>query len=315
MAKSSAPTVSVIMPTFNRRQWLQAAVESVRAQSLADWELLIADDGSDADTHAYLRGLDAPPRIRVQFLPHTGNPGAVRNVALRQARGEFIAFLDADDVWLPEKLHAQVGALRTRERVWGYTGFTLVNADGEVLEPATLPARPAIEGPFLEPLLRGEPLIVQSSVLVRRELLQVAGGYDEEFRICSDYDLWIRLARHYEVAFLPDALVRVRRHGSPYFDEVAALGELRRMFDKVSRSGCTPAIQGVLRERQAGASAGLALAYAQRGQRFTALRALAASALRSWPYRRWWRGALRTTARSFVPMRLMRLVSKDRSRL
>src|ERR1700722_5103184 len=100
------PSVSIIMPTFNRMEFLPAAIQSVLAQSLADWELLIADDGSDEETRAYLKSLD-DPRIKLLFRPHTGRPALISNGALRAARGHYVAFLDSDDVWLPGKLQAQ----------------------------------------------------------------------------------------------------------------------------------------------------------------------------------------------------------------
>src|ERR1700732_1465702 len=104
----TAPVVSIILPTFNRLKYLRPAIDSVFAQTLADWELLIADDGSDEETRAYLEHLGGLPRVKLIWLAHSGNPSAVRNAALREARGDYIAFLDSDDVWLPSKLERQV---------------------------------------------------------------------------------------------------------------------------------------------------------------------------------------------------------------
>ena len=96
-AFAATPLVSVIVPTFNRLLYLRPAVASVFAQTLVDWELIIADDGSDEHTRAYLSALQSEPRVSIIWLPHCGNPAAVRNRALRQARGEYLAFLDSDD--------------------------------------------------------------------------------------------------------------------------------------------------------------------------------------------------------------------------
>jgi glycosyltransferase involved in cell wall biosynthesis len=95
-----APQVSVILATYNRLNYLRAAVDSVISQTFQDWEFIIADDGSEADTIGYLKSLAAIPNITVLFLPHSGNPSAVRNAACRVAKGRFLAFLDSDDVWL-----------------------------------------------------------------------------------------------------------------------------------------------------------------------------------------------------------------------
>src|SRR5260221_147392 len=121
------PLVSIIVPTFNRVKYLRVAVDSVFAQTFEDWELIIADDGSDADTMAYLRTLADVPRVKLLRLSHTGNPPAVRNAALREATAEYIAFLDSDDVWMPEKLEAQLMSLRSHPvRRWSYTGCVMV---------------------------------------------------------------------------------------------------------------------------------------------------------------------------------------------
>jgi glycosyltransferase involved in cell wall biosynthesis len=154
----TAPVVSIILPTFDRLDYLPAAIQSVVAQSLTDWELLIADDGSGPATRTYLSTVHDPPRIRVLQLAHTGKPAAARNAALRAARGEFIALLDSDDVWLPHKLELQIAALRAPgKHQWSYTAFTEIDADGSPL--SRLKACPAIMAPSRAPAPR-EPRIV-----------------------------------------------------------------------------------------------------------------------------------------------------------
>jgi glycosyltransferase involved in cell wall biosynthesis len=124
-----APFVSVIVPTFNRLQYLRPALESVFAQTLTDWELLIADDGSSSPTKEYLETLIEPGRTSVFFFEHTGNPSKLRNVALREARGEYVAFQDSDDLWLPRKLEMQIGSLRCHPtRSWSHTKYVFIDA-------------------------------------------------------------------------------------------------------------------------------------------------------------------------------------------
>ena len=98
------PVVSIILPTFNRAAYLRETVASVFAQSWTDWELIISDDGSDEATRAFIHTLEADERVRVVWSPHSGIPAVTRNSALRVARGEYVAFLDADDLWDPAKL-------------------------------------------------------------------------------------------------------------------------------------------------------------------------------------------------------------------
>jgi glycosyltransferase involved in cell wall biosynthesis len=105
------PTISVVIPTYDRRALLMEAVESVRAQTFAGWELLVADDGSTDGSADAVEALH-DPRIRVLRLPHAGQAAAARNAGVRAARGEWVAFLDSDDVWAPHKLAVQLDLTR-----------------------------------------------------------------------------------------------------------------------------------------------------------------------------------------------------------
>src|SRR5258708_5276744 len=118
------PEVSIVLPSYNRLRYLRDAVDSVRAQTFRDWELIIADDGSGAETATYLAGLARVPQVTILRLAHSGNPSVVRNTAIRAAHGAFVAFLDSDDVWLPSKLELQIALHRSRPaRRWSYTAM------------------------------------------------------------------------------------------------------------------------------------------------------------------------------------------------
>ena len=95
------PRVSVIIPAYNPGPYLALAIQSVIAQTYTDWELIVGDDGSDEETYEYLRTIQVEPRVKLLRLLHSGKPSTVRNAALREARGRYVAFLDSDDVWLP----------------------------------------------------------------------------------------------------------------------------------------------------------------------------------------------------------------------
>ena len=249
------PLISIIMPTFNRPAWLQAAIQSVFAQTLEDWELIVADDGSDEPTRDCLRALAADPgrQVRVLFLTHSGNPPAVRNIALSEARGEYIAFLDSDDLWLPRKLEMQIASLGEHPaREWSYTRSLMVDGAGRPLEGGRALRYPASkDGWIAESLLRGEAAVTQSSVVARREAVARVGGYPEDLPICGDYELYLRLALQSEIDFVDEPLVLVRRHDQHYCDDLAALAEVRRFMGKVQRSGMVPHMQAVLRARRA----------------------------------------------------------------
>jgi glycosyltransferase involved in cell wall biosynthesis len=261
------PEVSIVMPSFNRLPWLRAAVDSVLAQTHRDWELLLADDGSEAPTREYLRALARSDerRVRVIFREHCGNPPAVRNAALREARGEYVAFLDSDDLWLPGKLERQLGSLRARPgREWSYTAAVMVDRAGEPLAGRSFPYPAVRDGWIADSLLRGEAAVTQSSALVRRAAIECIGGYPEDLPVCGDYELFVRLALRSEVDFVAEDLVLVRRHGEYYSDDIAALRDLHRFIRRVERCGWAPHMAGILRERRVRVAASLTRAVAAR---------------------------------------------------
>src|SRR5437879_5328746 len=124
------PLVSVILPTYNRLRYLGGALESVRTQTYEHWELVVVDDGSTDGSGEYLARL-VDRRVRLLSRSHTGSAAVARNSGIAMARGEYLAFLDDDDAWMPQKLERQMAALREDRAVqWNYTGYILVDADG-----------------------------------------------------------------------------------------------------------------------------------------------------------------------------------------
>src|SRR5450631_91019 len=212
----SGPAVSIILPTFNRLEFLRPAIDSVFAQTFVDWDLIIADDGSAEQTRVFLRTLMSQPRVKVIWLPHTGNAGAVRNAAIREAKGEYIAFLDSDDLWRPTKLERQIAALRSSANCrWSYTGYDRIGATGELIYPDAVPMAPH-RGAIFEQLLTLEAEVSTPAVVVERRLLTQVGGFDEELLLWEDYDLWLRLALHSDVDLIDEPLTRLRSHEQHY---------------------------------------------------------------------------------------------------
>ena len=309
-----AATVSIILPVFNRLHYLRAAVDSVLAQTFQDWELIIADDESGAETQQYMRELieRVGPRLKVLWLKHLGNPDAVRNVALREVQAPYVAFLDSDDVWLPRKLQAQLESMwswGTRE--WSYTRCLFVDGAGQPLTGRSLRYPKVNDGWILESLLAGEAAVAHSSLMATRQALEAVGGYPEDMPGIGDYELFVRLALRSEIAFVDEPLVLLRHHEEHYFnDDALALTELRYFFEKMHRLQVAPHMESLLRRRRAEVSAGLARGYSASGRRFRALTTLAASARYSWPYRQWWVGAMTAAARAVTPPWLWKRLRK-----
>lgn len=205
------PEVSIVLSTYNRLPLLHRAVDSVIAQTFRDWELIVVDDGSTDGTREYLEAIE-DPRVRPIRLEHGGVTSA-RNAGLRLARGEWIAFHDSDDLWLPEKLEWQLQRVTAHPACrWSYTGYSFIDTNGAPLpERSTLLPLP-VSGHILEPLLRFEVSTAVPTMLVQRSLIEEIGGFDATMLFLSDYDFILRLAARSEVCALSETLALVREH-------------------------------------------------------------------------------------------------------
>jgi glycosyltransferase involved in cell wall biosynthesis len=300
------PVISIILPTFGRLQYLRPTVASVYRQTLRDWELIVADDGSDAETQAYLRTLETDSRVTLLWLTHSGIPAIVRNAALREARGEYVAFLDSDDLWAPEKLSRQIAILRSRPMCgWCYTAISHIDGSGQPLaEPVFGPWLPC-DGAVFERLVTGPVVIRTPSVLAARELVAKVGGFDETIRSGEDYDLWLRLALVSEVALLDEPLVQVRRHEANYTQnwEIAFTGR-DHSLEKLQGTVDTDRRMLLRTERTRNALT-LAARHASLGNPVQMLRALYRALPYSWSSPLWWLALVKTPLRPYLPQRLV----------
>jgi O-antigen/teichoic acid export membrane protein/glycosyltransferase involved in cell wall biosynthesis len=200
------PAVSVIVTTYNYGHYLAEALTSVQCQTFTDWELIVIDDGSCDDTPTIVERFLADPRVRYHRIEHAG-PSAARNLGLRLARAPLVAFLDADDLWLREKLERQV-ALFEADPTLGvvYSRRLLIDEQGRelVFREAELQ-----RGQVLEAMFRNN-FVCFSSAMVRRSVFEVVGSFDEKLPLAVDYDLWLRVARRYRFDYVDKPLVKYR---------------------------------------------------------------------------------------------------------
>lgn len=206
-----SPSVTVLLAVHNGGRYLSQAIESVFAQSYGDFELLVVDDASDDDSPEYLASLRDP---RVRVVRNERNLGQVPslNRGLSEARGGYIARIDADDVMLPTRLARQVEILETDTRV-GLVGTWMVVVDDRGRRWGTTRGRIENYADFVSALLVNRLPFGHPSIMFRREAVQRLGGYDESLAPSEDKDLYRRLAlERYEARVVPDALVRYRRH-------------------------------------------------------------------------------------------------------
>jgi len=249
------------MAAKNYAHFIAQAIDSVLAQTVADWELVIIDDGSTDATPAAVRPYLSDPRVRYFRSDRLGQSRA-KNLGERLSRGEFVAYLDADDAWLPTKLEAQLAVLHTFPRVGVVaTRRCFLDAAGAVT-PDESPLPPSGD---VRAEIFARNFVCFSSVMLRKTVFDHVGGFDPTLDLAIDYDLWQRVARHYEFACVPEALTLYRTgHGNlsqRLADRVATADRvMNRALDRRGLAGELP--PGVAGEGYA--STYRALAYVMR---------------------------------------------------
>ena len=205
------PHVSVVMAAKNYARFIAQAIESVRAQTVADWELVIVDDGSTDATPAAVRPFLSDPRVRYVRSDRLGQSRA-KNLGERLSRGDVIAYLDADDAWLPTKLARQLAVLGANPRVGVVATRRSFLDEAGAGAPDASPLPPAGD---VRAAIFARNFVCFSSVMLRRQVFDHVGGFDPSLDLAIDYDLWQRVARHYEFACVPEALTLYRTgHGN-----------------------------------------------------------------------------------------------------
>lgn len=201
-----APRVTVIIPTHDRLAMLREAVRSVREQTFTDWELIVVDDASTDDTWDWL---SRQVNLQAVRLSDQRGPAAARNAGAAEARGRYLAFLDSDDLFAPDKLARQLELLETNP------GMALCHCDELWLrhgkELRQLPKHEKRGGLIFEhclPLCRISP----SAAVIRHEVFLDLRGFDEELEVAEDYELWLRLTALHPVGFIPEPLT-IKRGG------------------------------------------------------------------------------------------------------
>ena len=215
------PPVTVIVPAYNAVRSIGRALASVWHQNYPELEVVVVDDGSSDGTSAEIRKIHGC-NLRLIELAENRGVSVAMNVGIREARAEYIAFLDADDEWLGNKLLTQIPILEAHPKMsFIASGGESVNPEGRVSRTFGLELPPYSPGEFWRALLV-KSYVAKPTVVARRVKLLEAGGFTESYKISEDQDMWIRLALNGEVGFVPKVLVRVhetpnslmKRHGT-----------------------------------------------------------------------------------------------------
>jgi glycosyltransferase involved in cell wall biosynthesis len=206
------PKVSVIIPTCNRASFLKAAIESVLRQTFQDFEIIVVDDASQDRTREVIQSFTDP---RIRCIRHETNhgQGASRNAAIKEASGEYVALLDDDDEWLPQKLEKQVRLLDSSPAKVGmvYTGFCKVEGSNKGVIAQVIPEK---RGSVFEDMCFRNWIGTCSTVLLRRVCFENTGWFDETLPSGVDYDMWLRLSKQFDIDCIPEPLVLYTVHAN-----------------------------------------------------------------------------------------------------
>ena len=226
--------VSVIMPAYNYGRYIGEAIGSVLSQTYDNLEIVVVDDGSTDNTCEVVGGFIGKLKRKVRYYYQKNKgPGAARNFAIKEARGEYLAFLDADDLWLPDKLKLQMEMFAGNPDIgFIHTNYKLFNAEGEIVNYRFgITSLSQLSGNIFPYLLR-ENIINGSTIIARKALLIEAGGFAEEY-LSEDYILWLKMARKSKAGYIRDPLIKCRKHLDNKRDIAVLYASVRRVIDKI----------------------------------------------------------------------------------
>jgi len=207
------PKVSVIIPTHNRADFLESSIESVLSQTYNDFEVIVVDDNSCDHTHEVVKNFRD---IRIRYILHLENkgPSAARNTAIAASKGDFIAFLDDDDEWMPHKLQKQILVLdKSLSNVCGvYTNRLVIDKANKKVVSTNLRSN-KLHGNLLCQLVFQNP-ISTGSLLLKKNCLDQVGYFDESMYYMEDRDLWIRLSMKWDFEYIDEPLTKIHLHSN-----------------------------------------------------------------------------------------------------
>lgn len=203
----NAPLVSVIIPAYNMGRFVTQAIQSVLDQTYSHVEIHVVDDGSTDDTANVMKALEGHPKVNYHYQENKGESGA-RNTGLRVSKGEFIAFCDADDLWMPRKLELQLPCFDGRPEIGVvYTNTLHVDIDNQPIETYQTTR---YNGNISAKLLL-KNFVTGATSMVRKKCFDQVGFYDETLKVCQDYDMWLRLSTVCEFFYLDEITYRYRQ--------------------------------------------------------------------------------------------------------
>ena len=224
------PLVSVVIAAYNAGAFITDTIKSVLDQTYRNFEVIVVDDGSTDRTAEIVRSF-ADDRIQLIQQSNSG-VAAARNLAIQQSSGEYIAPIDADDLWEPERLEKHVRCLESCDSSVGlvYSWSIYLNEAGGLKGYSPFGQLGAVEGDVLAVLVFYNFLDNASTTMFRRRCIQVVGNYNTELKTCEDWDLYLRIAEHYQFAIVPEYLISYRQHSGSLSNQCATMAQFYELI-------------------------------------------------------------------------------------
>ncbi|MBQ3583099.1 MAG: glycosyltransferase [Lachnospiraceae bacterium] len=224
--------VSIIMPSYNSEKWIKESIESVQAQTYDNWELIISDDAS-TDKTVEIVEKEAETDSRIRVLKSDNNQGAAkaRNRALKRAKGRYIAYLDSDDLWVPEKLERQLKYMKKKNYAMCYTSYDIINGDGEFRKTIHIPASITYDGYLKRPVTCSNTIVLDRAVIDDKLMIM------PNIRRGQDGATWLQILKTGVVGHgLDETLAKYRRHeGSLSNNKIKAVKRIWYLYRKVEK--------------------------------------------------------------------------------
>ena len=206
--------ISIVVPTYNRVGQLAEAIRSVRNQTMDDWQLIIVDDCSTDKTDKMVYGWNDPRINYYRLAENSGSPVLPRNFGVRRAKTRYVAFLDSDDIWLPNKLETQLWYMEYHQSLFTYHDMRVnhKDKDGHIKRVERWSKISTCQSDMVFPFLLRKNFIPTSSVMLQRELYFKYGGMNAYYTISHDWDLWLRIAFDHQIHFVNEKLGELTIH-------------------------------------------------------------------------------------------------------
>ena len=223
------PLVSVVIPTYNRALTISPAIDSALNQTYKNIEIIVVDDGSTDNTKEALK----PYEQKITYIPQANSGvSSARNIGIQRAAGEYVAFLDSDDLWYPQKLEKQIEAIqKNQEYALCLTNIEYINEAGSHISFSNLREIILQNGSFFEYLLRGFP-VTCSYMLIKKDVFNAVGLFDESLKTAEDIDMLLRITSGYQAILIDEPLVKYRR-GSSHLSGRLFTGNRLRAIQKI----------------------------------------------------------------------------------